>query len=290
MYRNLLKRGKPRTSAFKLVGKAKVVSKIYGINKGKDWKQKKPYSSLDFDGDGKINYWDCEPLNYKKQDVIKLDQNDEKGILGSYSKEDLNLSQKEIDLLDKEISHFKEKSKNFEKYEENAHEEELWQRRKRELENERKKIEETDKMEKERFQGFININKNLRGKRRDSTLRHEMAHHFLEDNPLSSNQVVDCLTHGEKGDTRYIKKCNKEEAERRSYRIEGSVSDYPNEKKGIERPAFLIQRNSKDLVKSLKGKELLSKMKGFKVLGENIYTKDEYQDKFEEKGEVLNDF
>lgn len=68
LYKHLRKRGLSKSEAFKNVGLVKRLSVKYGINKGKSWKFKRKYAYKDFDGDGKVNKYDCEPLNYRKQD------------------------------------------------------------------------------------------------------------------------------------------------------------------------------------------------------------------------------
>jgi len=63
--RKLRKKGLNKRQAYIQTGIAKVLSKTDGY-KGKQAKKQKPY--LDYDGDGKVNKYDCQPYNKWKQD------------------------------------------------------------------------------------------------------------------------------------------------------------------------------------------------------------------------------
>lgn len=60
LYKRLRQKGLRKTTAFKMTGKAKISSKM------KILKKIDPYGN--FDKDNKINKYDCQPLNKKKQD------------------------------------------------------------------------------------------------------------------------------------------------------------------------------------------------------------------------------
>lgn len=66
MYREQRRRGMPKRTAFRRVGLAKAISKKMKSGKQKWIKKKYPYQ--DFDCDGKVNKYDCQPLNKYKQD------------------------------------------------------------------------------------------------------------------------------------------------------------------------------------------------------------------------------
>lgn len=68
MYKKARIRGDKHQKAFTTVGLAKSLSKR--IRKGKQHNIKKKYPYYDFDTDGKINKYDCQPLNKYKQDDI----------------------------------------------------------------------------------------------------------------------------------------------------------------------------------------------------------------------------
>lgn len=74
---NILRYGMKTTShrrrnANRYRRKRKSLTSIYGINtRGRTWKFKPEHAYKDYDGDGKVNKYDCRPLNPKKQDNMK---------------------------------------------------------------------------------------------------------------------------------------------------------------------------------------------------------------------------
>lgn len=72
LHKNLRQKGYGFRFAFKTTGVAKAIS----IRKyDSKWKKGKfgKYSKLDFDGDGKVNRYDCKPFNKNEQDMYKFD-------------------------------------------------------------------------------------------------------------------------------------------------------------------------------------------------------------------------
>lgn len=70
LFRHLRKRGYSRQKAFKEVGIAKKLSRRMFNSNAKRVKKKYPYS--DWDGDGKVNKYDCKPFNRRLQDNIGI--------------------------------------------------------------------------------------------------------------------------------------------------------------------------------------------------------------------------
>ena len=71
MYWRLRKKKMSHSKSFRVVGSAKKTSDRVGIN-GK-WKNKvkSRFRFLDFDGDRKVNKYDCRPFNKKRTDGLK---------------------------------------------------------------------------------------------------------------------------------------------------------------------------------------------------------------------------
>jgi hypothetical protein len=67
LYKSMIKKGFSHKEAYKTVGSASRVSKTDINSKGSTLKKSK-YKYLDFDGDGKVNKYDCRPYNKKRQD------------------------------------------------------------------------------------------------------------------------------------------------------------------------------------------------------------------------------
>ena len=63
LYYKMVSKGINRNNTFQIVGNAKRLSM-----KGRNWKFKNKHAYKDYDGDGKVNKYDCQPLNYWKQD------------------------------------------------------------------------------------------------------------------------------------------------------------------------------------------------------------------------------
>lgn len=75
----LRSKGKTYIEALKITGKAKELSKKLMNNSWKKGKFKK-YWNLDFDGDGKVNKYDCYPFDKKRQDHPKWELEEERKI------------------------------------------------------------------------------------------------------------------------------------------------------------------------------------------------------------------
>lgn len=67
LYHSLRRKGKPKMKAFKETGIAKRLSIGRLKSKGKCVKRHYPYS--DWDGDGKVNKYDCKPYDKNKQEL-----------------------------------------------------------------------------------------------------------------------------------------------------------------------------------------------------------------------------
>lgn len=69
LHRDLRRKGYSKQKAFKITGTAKRLSKK---NMNSRWKKGKfnRYKNLDFDGDGKVNKYDCYPFDYQRQGIL----------------------------------------------------------------------------------------------------------------------------------------------------------------------------------------------------------------------------
>ena len=72
LYNTLRSKGYNKEAAFKKTGKAKILSKRYYNNPSKMMKFNKKHSYLDYDGDGKVNKYDCYPFDKKRQDAQQI--------------------------------------------------------------------------------------------------------------------------------------------------------------------------------------------------------------------------
>lgn len=69
LYKAQIRKGVPKAIAYKNTGMAKKISKNKLNN---PWRKGKfgKFKNMDFDGDGKVNKYDCKPFNKHKQDSI----------------------------------------------------------------------------------------------------------------------------------------------------------------------------------------------------------------------------
>lgn len=70
LYYSQVRKGTSRQKAFKLTGIAKALSKKYYNKKYFKGKMKGKLAHLDFDGDSKVNKYDCYPFDNKRQDDL----------------------------------------------------------------------------------------------------------------------------------------------------------------------------------------------------------------------------
>jgi hypothetical protein len=275
LYKSLIFKGTSRKNAIKTVNIATKLSKKYfnspwvkGVGGGKFGK----YRKLDFDGDGKVNMYDCYPFDKSRQDVIEIKTVDapEQNTYGAYFQEGNR---------GENIKHLEEsanKPKNFIEKVVDTVKSVVGQSDKQKLERERNTPIEKPAV-------VINTGLGRSDKEIKKTMAHEMLHHFYRDRDDSSGSgegisQQEFETYGKEAVKRAGDKRNNDNKVNDMVREELAIKEhgYAKKDKPNER---LVRVSTYGMSKKLYDEKAKNYVKGYKPMGKHIYTRDEYQDK-----------
>ncbi len=225
--KTLVKKGNSKSNISKLLILQKKLSVKYFNSpwvKGKGGGKFGKFRKLDFDGDGKVNMFDCYPFDKKRQDKIKYSTNakipkgESKNLKAMYIPSGQKL--KEIVIYDKD------------------------------------------------------------SRKKKAHLKHEMYHHFYGVRGLSKKAGNEYR----KIAIDSVKNRNKHHKWSKLHDEEEALSQYTDKKNiHIKRNERLVRISThgmtKDLYNTIEDDMGKGTIKGYKVLGKHIYTRDEYQNK-----------